>query len=79
MIASDSFQCRRELYVDGRTYVYYDLKQAEAHGLTGISRLPFSLKVLLENLLRHEDGETVSAKILKPSQPGCKAEPPAMR
>jgi len=55
----DSFHCRRQMQVDGKTYIYYDLKQAEKNGLTGISRLPFSMKVLLENLLRFEDGRSV--------------------
>ena len=41
--------------------MYYSLAAAERHGLTGISKLPYSLKVLLENLLRHEDGVTVTA------------------
>jgi aconitate hydratase A / 2-methylisocitrate dehydratase len=57
----DSFKCRRTLKVGKRTYDYFDLKEAEADGLVGIGRLPFSLKVLLENLLRHEDGRTVTA------------------
>ena len=57
----DSFKCRRTLDVDGRAYDYFDLKEAEANGLEGIASLPFSLKVLLENLLRHEDGRTVTA------------------
>jgi len=55
----DSFHCRRQLDVDGKIYVYYDLKQAEKNGLAGISNLPFSMKVLLENLLRFEDGRSV--------------------
>ena len=59
MASLDSFKCRRTLDVDGDSYVYFDLKEAEKNGLTGISRLPASLKVLLENLLRHEDGKTV--------------------
>ena len=54
----DSFNCRRTLDVGGKTYDYFDLNEAEANGLAGISSLPFSLKVLLENLLRHEDGRT---------------------
>ena len=54
----DSFNCRRTLDVDGEAYDYFDLKEAEANGLAGIASLPFSLKVLLENLLRHEDGRT---------------------
>jgi len=57
----DSFKCRRTLKVDGDKYDYFSLKEAEANGLPGISSLPFSLKVLLENLLRHEDGRTVTA------------------
>ena len=57
----DSFKCRRTLKVGKRAYDYFDLKEAEAAGLDGIGRLPFSLKVLLENLLRHEDGRSVTA------------------
>jgi aconitate hydratase len=57
----DSFKCRRTLAVDGASYDYFSLKESEANGLAGIGSLPFSLKVLLENLLRHEDGRTVTA------------------
>ena len=59
MASLDSFKCEREMSVRGGTYTYYDLKVAEKNGLKGISALPRSLKVLLENLLRHEDGTTV--------------------
>jgi len=59
MASLDSFNCEREMKVRGGTYTYYDLKEAEKNGLKGISNLPRSLKVLLENLLRHEDGNTV--------------------
>ena len=59
MASLDSFNCEREMKVRGGTYTYYDLKVAEKNGLAGISKLPRSLKVLLENLLRHEDGNTV--------------------
>jgi aconitate hydratase len=62
VISLDSFKCRRTLEVEGRTYEYFSLPEAEKNGLTGISRLPFSLKVLLENLLRFEDGGTVTAE-----------------
>jgi aconitate hydratase len=58
----DSFKCRKELLVDGKTYVYFSLPEAEKNGLKGVSQLPYSMKVLLENLLRHEDGRTVSKK-----------------
>lgn len=57
----DSFQSRRELTVNGQKYVYFSLPEA-AKRLGDISRLPFSLKILLENLLRHEDGQKVAAK-----------------
>ncbi len=56
----DSFNCRRTLKVGDAEYVYFDLKEAEKNGLAGISRLPFSMKVLLENLLRNEDGRSVT-------------------
>jgi aconitate hydratase len=59
MASLDSFDCERELTVGSKTYTYFDLTVAEVNGLTGISKLPRSLKVLLENLLRHEDGKTV--------------------
>ncbi|MBA2126110.1 aconitate hydratase AcnA [Hyphomicrobium methylovorum] len=58
--SDDSFSCRKTLTVDGKEYVYYSLPDAEANGLKGISQLPYSMKVLLENLLRHEDGRTVT-------------------
>ncbi|HWJ74927.1 MAG TPA: aconitate hydratase AcnA [Kaistia sp.] len=57
----DSFKSRKTLQVGGQSYVYFSLPDAEKNGLPGISSLPFSLKVLLENLLRNEDGRTVSA------------------
>jgi len=56
----DSFNCKRTLTVGGETYVYYSLPEAEKSGLAGISRLPYSMKILLENLLRHEDGRSVT-------------------
>lgn len=58
MSSLDSLNCRRELKVDGTSYHYFSLPEAAA-GLGDIQRLPKSLKVLLENLLRNEDGKTV--------------------
>ncbi|EJF91235.1 aconitate hydratase AcnA [Bartonella tamiae] len=55
----DSFKCRKTLNVNGKDFTYYSLVEAEKNGLEGVSRLPFSMKVLLENLLRFEDGRTV--------------------
>jgi aconitate hydratase len=59
MTSLDSFRCCKTLKVGSKTYAYFSLPTAEKNGLKGISRLPFSLKVLLENLLRFEDGRTV--------------------
>lgn len=60
MTSIDSFHTRRQLTVNGATYDYYSLPALESAGLTGLARLPLSLKILLENLLRHEDDSTVS-------------------
>ena len=60
MASLDSFKCRKKLTVGTKSYHYFSLKQAEKNGLKGISKLPFSMKVLLENLLRFEDGRTVT-------------------
>jgi aconitate hydratase len=60
MTSLDSFRCARTLKVGSKTYAYFSLPVAEKNGLKGTSRLPFSLKVLLENLLRNEDGRSVS-------------------
>ncbi len=65
MNALDSFKCRRTLKVGKKSYEYYSLTVAEKNGLEGISSLPFSMKVLLENLIRHEDSRTVSKQDIK--------------
>ncbi len=56
----DSFQAQRTFKIDGRTYHFFSLKAAAENGLRGIERLPVSLKIVIENLLRHEDGTSVS-------------------
>ena len=61
----DSFGSKQTLTVGGRTYTYYDLKKAEAAGAGDVSRLPVSLKILLENLLRFEDDKTVNSSDIK--------------
>ena len=59
-VSLNSFKSRKTLKVGKKTYTYYSLKAAEKNGLKGISNLPFSMKVLLENLLRFEDGRSVT-------------------
>ena len=58
----NSYKSLSELEVNGNNYKYYSLKKAELNGLEGISKLPKSLKVLLENLLRYEDDISVNKK-----------------
>ena len=60
----DTVNTRRNLDVGGKSYAYYSL-EAAVESLGDISRLPYSLKVLLENLLRFEDGRTVTVDDVK--------------
>ncbi len=60
----DSLGTRSTLEAGGKTYAYYSLNKAAAT-LGDVSRLPYSMKVLLENLLRFEDGVTVTGEDLK--------------
>ncbi len=61
----NSFNAKQRLTVHGKDYVYFSLLEAEKNGLEGISSLPFSLKIVLENLLRFEDGHSVTAEDIK--------------
>ena len=58
----NSYKSLKTITIDGKDYKYYSLSEAEKNGLTGISKLPKSLKVLLENLLRYEDDLSVTKK-----------------
>ena len=58
----NSYKSLSDLEVNGNNYKYYSLKKAELNGLEGVSKLPKSLKVLLENLLRYEDEISVNKK-----------------
>jgi aconitate hydratase len=59
MKSKNSFKSLSKLSVGNKEYNYYSLPEAEKNGLEGISKLPKSLKVLLENLLRYEDDVSV--------------------
>jgi aconitate hydratase len=61
----DTLKTRRQLKVGSKSYDYFSLEAAGKAGLGDVSRLPFSLKVLLENLLRWEDGRTVTVDDVK--------------
>jgi len=60
--SNNSFKSLTNLTVDGKVYKIFSLKKAEQSGLEGISSLPKSLKILLENLLRFEDNQTVKGE-----------------
>ena len=64
-LGQDTLRTRRTLSVGGRSYDYFSLPAAAEAGLGDIARLPFSLKVLLENLLRFEDGRSVSVEDIR--------------
>jgi aconitate hydratase len=61
----DSFKVKKTLELAGQNRTIYSLKRAEANGLGGIKRMPISRKILLENLLRHEDGDLVSTGMIE--------------
>jgi aconitate hydratase len=54
----------REIVVSGKPHTFYDIHQLSDKGIAGIDRLPFSIKILVENLLRHLDGRVVSKEDL---------------
>ncbi|MCB9799939.1 MAG: aconitate hydratase AcnA [Candidatus Omnitrophica bacterium] len=56
----DSFSSKASLQIDNQTYTIYRLDALEKAGLVKIDQLPFSIRILLENLLRSEDGKSVS-------------------
>src|SRR5690554_5996457 len=59
-LGNDSLNTRTQLQVDGKTYHYFSLNKLVQQGQGDIAKLPYSLKVLLENLLRFENGQTVT-------------------
>ena len=68
MHSKNSFHSKKKLTVGNQNYNIYSLPEAEKNGLEGISKLPKSLKVLLENLLRYEDDITVDKSQIKAVQ-----------
>src|SRR5881296_1155343 len=74
MSATNSFGTRDKLNVGAQSFEIYRLEHLERHGSLNMSRLPFSLRILLENLLRNEDGRFVhpeDIKALASWKPGC--------
>ncbi|MEK9930827.1 MAG: aconitate hydratase AcnA, partial [Rhodospirillaceae bacterium] len=62
---NDTLSVRRTLTAGGKDFDYFSLRAAEEAGVGQISRLPYSMKVLLENLLRYEDGRSVTIEDVK--------------
>ena len=59
-IGQDTLNSKKTLQANGKTYHYFDINAVADKGWGDLSKLPFSLKVLLENLLRFEDGDSVT-------------------
>ncbi|MEK9742230.1 MAG: aconitate hydratase AcnA, partial [Pelagibacteraceae bacterium] len=68
MKSINTYKSLDTLSVNNKKYSFYNLQLAEQHGLAGVSKLPKSLKVLLENLLRYEDNKTVDTDQIKAIQ-----------
>ncbi|MEM7724380.1 MAG: aconitase family protein, partial [Pseudomonadota bacterium] len=64
-VGQDTAKTRRTLHVGDKSYAYYSIDAAAAAGLGDFSKLPAALKVVLENMLRFEDGKTVSVDDIK--------------
>ena len=64
-VGQDTAKTRKSLTVNGTSIAYYSIPAAEAAGLGSFSNLPACLKVVLENMLRFEDGKTVSVDDIK--------------
>ncbi|MBK0326649.1 aconitate hydratase AcnA [Rhodobacteraceae bacterium F11138] len=64
-VGSDTAKTRKSLSVNGKTFSYYSIPAATQAGLGEFSKLPAALKVVLENMLRFEDGKTVTVEDIK--------------
>ncbi len=65
LFGKDNLGVKRPLCIDGKTYQYFSLKEAGKKLSTDLAKMPFSLKVILENLLRFEDGRVVTIDDIK--------------
>ena len=79
MSGNDSLGTKKTLSVGDRQFAYYDLAAAEAAGAGDFAALPYALKVLAENLLRHEDGVTVTTDDIRRSAAGPRIAAPTAR
>ena len=70
----DTYKSLKKITINNKEYKYYSLKEAEKNGLKGINKLPKSLKVLLENLLRYEDDLSVTKSQIEAIQSWLKTK-----
>ncbi|WP_313492087.1 hypothetical protein, partial [Exiguobacterium sp.] len=59
-VSQDVFGARRSFEANGKNYQYYSLEKLEELGLTEVKRLPYSIRVLLESVLRQQDGRSIT-------------------
>ncbi|ASN05615.1 aconitate hydratase AcnA [Virgibacillus necropolis] len=59
MTQNDAFQAKKQFELNGKTYNYYQLKALEEAGIGNVARLPFSIRVLLESIVRQHDGHVI--------------------
>ncbi|WP_163972152.1 aconitate hydratase AcnA [Oceanobacillus halotolerans] len=64
-MGENTFNAKRKFDLNGKTYNYYELKAVESLGLGNVSRLPFSVRVLLESLIRQHDGRVIKDEHVK--------------
>ena len=60
----DTFKTKKKLEIDGKKYIFYDLNPLERVFKLDLNKIPFTKKILLENLIRHEDGKIVTSEII---------------
>ena len=65
IVGQDTVGSRKTLDVNGKTFSYYSIPEAQAKGMGDFSKIPAALKVVLENMLRFEDGNTVTVDDIK--------------
>ena len=64
-VGQDTAKTRKTITINGKSLAYYSIPAAQAAGLGDFSKIPAALKVVLENMLRFEDGKTVSVEDIK--------------
>ena len=60
MESKNSFNTKSDLAINGKNYIYFDLKVLSKKFNFDLNQVPFSLKILLENVIRNEDGELIT-------------------